>query len=232
MRPGAPGTGFVPGSWVSLVAQSLPTVLLRLLLECGGLPPLLRFQPHPPTVIPTGAARFFFRAAFWRVGPRSAVCAPRALRRGGGIVAHSHQHTKTRHSERSPRSEVSLFHSFTLSLIDGGAPGSIFYLGLGFLFSADLCAGAYPDLVGVFSALKPFSSPFLSTFNSQLSTTPLSPNTPLPAKSPVQFVNDSQPQAGQSYFCCSSFTDSRIVCPTIASVRALILSIASSGVCQ
>ncbi len=64
-----------------------------------------------------------------------------------------------------------------------GAPGSIFYLGLGFLFSAS-------------SALSHFSSPFLSTFNSQLSTTPLSPNTPLPAKSPTQFVNESQPQAG------------------------------------
>src|SRR5208283_1025179 len=28
---------------------------------------------------------FLFRAAFWRVGPRSANCAPRALCRGGGI---------------------------------------------------------------------------------------------------------------------------------------------------
>src|SRR5208283_110112 len=28
---------------------------------------------------------FFLRARFWRAGPRSAVCAPRALRRGGGI---------------------------------------------------------------------------------------------------------------------------------------------------
>src|SRR5208282_4126532 len=34
-----------------------------------------------------GAQRphFLFRAALWHVGPRSAFCAPRALRRGGGI---------------------------------------------------------------------------------------------------------------------------------------------------
>src|SRR5208337_3578614 len=31
----------------------------------------------------------FLRAAFWCVGPRSAICAPRALRRGGGIAAQS-----------------------------------------------------------------------------------------------------------------------------------------------
>src|SRR5271157_2115306 len=64
------------------------------------------------------------------------------------------------------------------------------------LFSANSASGVYPDLVGVFSALKPFSSPFLSTFNSQLSTSPIPPNTPPPAKSPTQFVNYSQPRAG------------------------------------
>jgi len=37
------------------------------------------------SVLPSLFLAFLFRAAFWRVGPRSAVCAPRALRRGGGI---------------------------------------------------------------------------------------------------------------------------------------------------
>src|SRR5713101_2029426 len=34
------------------------------------------------------------------------------------------------------------------------------------------------------------------------------------------------------YFFCNSVTDPRIVCPTIASVFGLILSIVSCGVCQ
>src|SRR5208283_1496484 len=37
-----------------------------------------------------------------------------------------------------------------------------------------------PSLFSANSALKPFSLPFLSTFNSQLSTSPIPPNTPPP----------------------------------------------------
>ena len=75
-----------------------------------GLPPLLQRQPAPAnrgsSPLPSNARiffssllglpclvlssrteqpDFFFRASVWRVGPRSAFCAPRALRRGGGI---------------------------------------------------------------------------------------------------------------------------------------------------
>src|SRR5271157_5395743 len=49
------------------------------------LPPLSTLSSRLPAAAGTEAARFFFRAAFWRVGPRSAICAPRAFRRGGGI---------------------------------------------------------------------------------------------------------------------------------------------------
>ena len=64
----------------------------------------LQFSPFPCSVIPTGGTHrlptttlssrperpdFFFRAVFWRVGPRSAACASRVLHRDGGIAAPS-----------------------------------------------------------------------------------------------------------------------------------------------
>jgi hypothetical protein len=44
----------------------------------------MSFRPERPDLL--------FRAVVWRVGPRSAICAPCALRRGGGIAAAPPRH--------------------------------------------------------------------------------------------------------------------------------------------
>src|SRR5208283_279246 len=56
--------------------------------RCGTRPPrILSFPLAPLQNLSSRPERpdFLFRAVFWRVGPRGAFCAPRALRRGGGI---------------------------------------------------------------------------------------------------------------------------------------------------
>src|SRR5208337_954731 len=83
-RPGAPGTECVPGSWVSP-------------LDCGGSPPL--FRPKPELSSRPERPDCFFRAAFWRVGPRS-----------GGIAAPlARAHLRRAHRAPLPHTPLMLF---------------------------------------------------------------------------------------------------------------------------
>src|SRR5271165_6833837 len=91
LLPGAPGSVFYLGlGFLFPVVPSLLFTLRRKGLtvfapsfegtwacHCGARAAKLSPRPERPD--------FLFRSAFWSVAPRSAVCAPRALRRGGGI---------------------------------------------------------------------------------------------------------------------------------------------------
>src|SRR5208337_1773817 len=78
-------------------ARSVCLGLGSLLLDCGGSPPL--FRPKPELSSRPERPDCFFRAAFWRVGPRS-----------GGIAAPlARAHLRRAHRAPLPHTPLMLF---------------------------------------------------------------------------------------------------------------------------
>src|SRR5208283_2557885 len=78
----------VPHPWFVRVGSYDRRPPYFLIFSLWSAAPWRRFRAFNPSYQPSSRPErpdFFLRADFWRVGPRSAVCAPRALRRGGGI---------------------------------------------------------------------------------------------------------------------------------------------------
>src|SRR5208282_2326258 len=104
-----------------------------------------------PPVIPTGAARFFFRADLWRVGPRSGgICFFFPL---FSVPSVSSVVKSLPHPDRPPRSLFSLLSSLLFSLLFSS------------LFSSLLSSLLFSSLFSLlFSSL--FSLLFSSLFSS------------------------------------------------------------------